>query len=107
MSEGSTFEVLELTPIPPDTIAAVKEEVHSLIEALLRDAGQEQLLADRQIDIHIEQTFPTDQAIVLGLTLLSSISLEVFKMIILPGLKKRFEVKRRAKRGRKTARKKP
>jgi hypothetical protein len=98
MAEIEEVIDLELVPIPPDTLASGKEEIIHLIETLLHDSGQEQLLSDNKIQIQIEQTFPTDQAIVIVLTFLSGVALEAFKMVILPGLKRRFEVKQRARR---------
>jgi hypothetical protein len=88
---------LELTPIPPDTIASVKEELMPLIAATLREAGREDLLSEEHMQIQIEKTFPTDAAIIVGLTLLSGIVLETYKELILPRLKQRFEVKEKSK----------
>jgi len=99
----STPEHLELTivPIPPDTLASVKVELEQRIEAVLREAGHESLLTNRQIQIEIEQTFPTDQVVVVGVTLLSGMALETFKAIALPHLKKWVEVKVKQARKRK------
>lgn len=98
MPETPEVIELELTPIPPDTIASAKEELMSLIEATLREAGLEDLLSEEHIQIQIEKTFPTDAAIIVGLTLLSGIALETYKGLILPRLKKRFQVKERSRR---------
>jgi len=98
-------EYIELTiqPIPPDTVSSVKADFLPTIEAALREAGQEQLLTEGQIQVEVEQTFPTDEVIVVGFTLLSGIALETYKAIILPALKKRFRAwqKRRRKSKRK------
>lgn len=91
---------LEIKPIPPDTVASVKEELIPLVETTLREAGRENLLSDEQIQIEIEKTFPVDQAIIVGLAFLSGIALETYKALILPKLKKRFEVKEKS-RGKK------
>ena len=93
-------EYIELTiqPILPDTISSVKADLLSTIEAALREAGQEQLLTEGQIQIEVEPTFPTDQVIVVGLTLLSGIALETYKEIVLPRLKKRFRTRQKRKR---------
>lgn len=93
---------LELTPIPPDTIASGKAEVLPLIQATLREAGRADLLSDEHIQVQVEKTFPTDAAIIVGLTLLSGIALETYKELILPRLKQRFEVKQKPKPGQKT-----
>jgi|GEM_PF-1769126 len=99
----STPEHIELTivPIPPDTLASVKAELEQRIEAALSKAGHESLLTEGQIQIEIEQTFPTNQVIVVGVTLLSGMALETFKAIALPHLKKWVEVKIKQARKRK------
>ncbi len=98
---GPQAEYIELTiePIPPDTVSSAKAELSSLIEEALREAGQQQLLDDGELKVEIEKTFPTDQAIVIGLTLLSGMAFETYKKIVLPRLKKKFRVweKRRRK----------
>ena len=101
--EEADYIELIIEPIPPDTISSVKAEILPTIEAALREAGQDQLLSEEQIQIEVEQTFPTDEVIVVGFTLLSGIALETYKEIILPVLKKRFKVwqKRRRKSKRK------
>ena len=88
---------LEIEPIPPDTIASAKEELMPLIEAALREAGQAELLTTGQIQIQVERTFPTDQAIVIGLTLLSQIAIETFKGLVLPALKRKFKARKRTR----------
>jgi hypothetical protein len=90
--------------IPPDTVSSVKAEILPIVEAALREAGQEQLLTTGEFQIEVEKTFPTDLAVVAGLTFLSQIALETYKATVLPWLKKRFSVKE--KRRRKTKGKK-
>jgi hypothetical protein len=94
---GTEPEYIELTiqPIPPDTVSSAKADLIPTIEAALREAGQEQLLIEGQIQIEVEKTFPTDQAIVVGLMFLSGIALETYKEIVLPRLKKRFRTKQK------------
>ena len=94
---------LELTPIPPDTIASAKEELLPLIKSTLRDAGRADLLSKDHLQVQIEKTFPTDAAIIVGLTLLSGVALETYKSLLLPRLKKRFEVKQKPKARRPVA----
>jgi len=102
MSEPLEVIELELTPILPDTIASAKEELIPIIEAALRDAGKEALLSEEHIQIQIEKTFPTDAAIIVGLTFLSQLAVETYKAIILPELKRRFELRQKSK-SKKTA----
>ena len=89
---------LSVAPIPPDTLATVKAELLEEIEAALRESNHEDLLTSGQIQVEIEQTFPVDAAIIVGLTLLSGMALEVFKVTVIPRLRKRFEVKQQPQR---------
>ena len=89
---------LSIRPIPPDTVSSVKAEILPIVEAALREAGQEQLLTTGEFQIEVEKTFPTDPAIVVGLTFLSQIAVETYKAIILPRLKNRFQVKEKRRR---------
>jgi len=98
MPETPEVIELELTPIPPDTIASAKAELMPLIEATLRETGKADLLSEKQMQIQVEMTFPTDATIIVGLTLLSGMALETYKELILPKLKKRFEVRQKSKR---------
>jgi hypothetical protein len=102
MSEFAAAIELELTPIPPDTIASGKAELMAIIEASLREHGQTQVLADEQMRVSLEKTFPTDAVIIVGLTFVSQLAIETYKAIILPALKQRFEVRQRAKRKHRT-----
>jgi hypothetical protein len=99
-AQTEAYEVLELTvtPIPPDTVATVKAELLPYIEETLREQGLESLLAEGQIQIEIEKGFPTDQVIIVGVTLLSAMALETYKEIVLPRLKKRFETRQKRRR---------
>lgn len=101
MEEQLELVELELRPVPPHDLAEMQRKkisVKRLIEDALRDAGNLDLLEKGEIQIEKEKTFPTDQAIIIALTLCSSIALETFKAIILPELKKRFKVRKMTKR---------
>ena len=89
---------LSIRPIPPDTVSSVKAEILPIVEAALRETGQEHLLTTGEFQIEVEKTFPTDPAIVVGLTFLSQIAVETYKAIILPRLKNRFQVKEKRRR---------
>jgi hypothetical protein len=88
---------LVIAPIPPDTLATVQGEVEQEIEAALRESGHEDLLTSGQIQLEVEENFPINEVIVVGLMLLSDIAVEVFKATVIPRLKKRFEVKQQRK----------
>ena len=97
MTESIESVELELEPIPPDTVASSKVELMLIIQQALKEAGKDNLLSDGQIDIQVEKTFPVDAAIVVGLTFLSGVALETYKVLVLPALKKRFAVREKAK----------
>ncbi len=92
MTTPVQFVELELHPIPPDTVASAKQDVPVLIEQSLRDAGQDHLFAEQQFLVEIEKTFPTDEAIIVGLTFLAGIGIETYKFL-LDVLRERYEVK--------------
>jgi len=98
-AEEAEYVELTIQPIPPDTVSSAKAEILPIIKAALHEAEQEHLLACGEFQVEVEKTFPTDEAIIVGLTLLSGIALETYKAIVLPRLRKRFRVreKRRQK----------
>lgn len=100
VSQENEPEYIELAvqPIPPDTVSSVRAELLPLIEDALHRAGKESLLTEGQVRIEVEQTFPTDEVIVIGFTLLSGIALETYKTIVLPALKKRFRTRQKRRR---------
>ena len=94
---------LELRPIPPDTVASVKQEITSVIEQALRDAGQGQVVSSGQVEIDVERTFPVDEAIIVGLTFLAGLGIETYKFM-LDVLRERYEIKERERGKRKKKR---
>lgn len=90
-SKEAQYIELIIEPIPPDTISSSRAEVLPAIKDALQEAGQEELLDEEQIKIEVEQTFPTDEVIVVGFTLLSGVALATYTEIILPELKRRFK----------------
>lgn len=104
MSEVVEVIELEIRPIPPDTVSSVRGELVPLIERTLRDAGRESLLVDGEIRIDIGRPLSVDTVIVIGLTFLSQVALETYKKLLLPVLKERVEVRRKARRKKKARR---
>jgi hypothetical protein len=96
MNDAVEVIELELRPIPPDTVASVKQDVVPLIEAALRNAGASQLLSQQHVLVEVQRTFPTNEAIVVGLTFLAGVGLETYKFI-LDVLRERFEVQERTR----------
>lgn len=68
-----------------------------LIEQALHNAGLDQPHEHEQVQIEMEHTFPTNEAIIVGLTFMAGVGLETYKFI-LDVLRDRFEVQER-KRG--------
>jgi hypothetical protein len=97
VSEAGARYELRLTPVPPDTAASVREDVMSVIEAALRDAGKEGFLAQKQMEVEVEETFPMDPITLIAITLLSNMAFETYKQVVLPALKRRFGVQEERK----------
>ncbi len=97
MAEDAQIITVRLTPIPPDTVRAGKEEVEPFVETALRNAGREDLLSKDQLQVRVEKTFPVDAVIVVVFTLGSNIALEIFKSVVLPALKRKFQVEEQPK----------
>ena len=90
-SEKAQYIEMIIEPIPPDTLSSSKTDILPNIKSALQEAGQEQLLDGGQIQVEVEKTFPTDEVIVIGFTLLSGVALETYKEILLPELKSRYK----------------
>ena len=101
MTEIHEVVELELTPIPPDTVASAKADIIPYIDKILQENGQAQLLSGGELELEVEKTFPWDGVIIVGLTFLSGLAVETYKILILPKLKKRFEVKKKKQSKRK------
>jgi hypothetical protein len=94
---------LEVAPIPPDTVATVREELLPLIEATLREAGQEKLLEQGELKVEIEPALTVEEeAIIVVITFLSLMSLETYKAILEVWIKKHFYVKKRRRSKRRS-----
>ena len=100
MDERAETVELAITPIPPDTASATKDELLAYVEQTLRDAGHADLLAAGQLQVEVERTFPTDAAVLLGITVLSRMAEETFRQVVLPALKRRYGVEERPARGK-------
>ena len=100
MSDLAEYIELELVPDPPDTVSSTKGKVRSMIEDILVESGNGDLIANGQIDIKVEKTFPSDEAIIVGKTFISQVGVEVIKLI-LPELKKKFKKVEKRKKSKK------
>ena len=95
ISERPQYIELIIEPIPPDTVSSTKAKILPFIKDAMQRAGQEQMLDEEKILAEMEQTFPTDEVIIVGFTLLSGIALATYEKIILPELKKHFKTKQK------------
>lgn len=102
MNDDVEFAELELRPIPPDTVASAKQDVEQLIQQALRN--QAQFLPQPQVLVDVQRTFPTNEAIIVGLTFLAGVGLETYKFI-LDMLRERFEVQERKRSTKQPAKK--
>ena len=93
-------EIFELVviPNPPDNVMTVKEELLPYIKKTLKEKNLDPLLSKGEIQFDVEKTFPTDEVVIIVVTLLSGMALETFKEIILPELKRRFKVWQKSRR---------
>jgi hypothetical protein len=91
-SMSDSIEAFELTlsPVPPDTLSTVRQELMPLIESALADAGRRALLSDGEIRVEMEETFPVGEVVVVLVTLGSGIALETYKQVVLPLLRRRY-----------------
>ena len=101
--EAEDIEYIELAiePISPDTISSARAELVSIIQDALRESGQEQLLVSGDLQVEVEKTIPMELAVPVltaALTLCTGVALETYKAIILPRLKKRFQVEEKRRR---------
>jgi hypothetical protein len=104
MNDVVEFAELELRPIPPDTVASAKGDVEQVIQQALRDNKQAQRLPSPQVLVDVQRTFPTDEAIIVGLTFLAGIGIETYKFL-LDILRDRFEVQERKRSTKQHAKK--
>ena len=103
-SRGFETEYIEVIaePIPPDTLSSVETDLVPTVQATLREAGREKLLAEEDIRVMAEKTFPSDDVVVVLFRLASPVALATYHEIVLPALKERFRVlqKRRRRSGK-------
>jgi hypothetical protein len=91
---------LTLQAIRPETIESLKADLLPVIREALRESGQEHLLASGELKVEVEKTFPTNEIIVVGITLLSQVALKVFEEVVLPKLKKALRGRAKSRRAK-------
>ena len=89
-------EIVEITPIPPDTVDSVRAEIEGDIKRLLEKEGKDNLLTDKKLSVKVEKPFPSAEVVHIAFTLLSGVALETFKTVILPWLKNKYETRQQA-----------
>lgn len=95
MSDQTLQEIVELRPIPPDTVESVQTEAESYILEGLERHGKGELV-NKEIKFEVEETFPTAEVVHVAFTLGAGVALEVFKQVILPWLKKKYETRQKS-----------
>jgi len=93
MAEDVTHAVVELIPIPPDTVQSIQREVENYIKEGLAESGKSELLKNNEISLSVEETFPTAEAVHVLFTIGGGVALEVFKQVVLPWLKAKYETR--------------
>lgn len=89
---------LELAPIPPYTVDSAKDELLPLIQAALRDAGEEDLLTSGEIKVEVRQTFPTSIVIDIAIAIGSEVAFRVFDTYVRPRLSQIFANRKETRR---------
>jgi len=102
MADTTNQEIIELAirPIPPDTVASIKEEILSEIEAVLKEKGQEKLLVGEDLKPEVEKTFPIDQIVILVIKAATPIAVWAVNEIVIPKLREKYGVDRKKRSDR-------
>jgi len=106
--EPSSAEYVELlvAPIPPDTVATVKAEIVPIIQQILEEDNKSRLWEEGEIQVEVEKTLSLEeQLVVVGVQLVTAMAAKTFEVLVLPKLKKRFEVKKRKSKRKQKAKK--
>jgi hypothetical protein len=98
--EPEVVEFLILEPIPPDTVASVRAEVMQGVEEALRQGGQHSLIEGKSISFELEHTFPTDEVVIVVVTMFTTMAVKAFEEIVIPELKKKYKARRKRQRKR-------
>lgn len=86
---------IELTPVPPQSPAALKAEIAARVQEWLSEQNQEALITNREIIVRPEQTFPTDAVVIVVIQLVGHVAKKVYDDLIHPRLVASYGVKER------------
>jgi hypothetical protein len=97
MADTASTELFQLIvrPIPPDTVASVREEILADIEAALKEKGQEGLLTSEELHPELEKTFPVAELVILAIKAATPIAVWAVNEIIVPKLREKYGVERK------------
>jgi hypothetical protein len=106
MSQPFDPQIIELSlkPIPPDTVESLRAELQDYIRAGLQESGNPDLLERKELVIKPDETIPVDVAVTVVVEVLTGGALIAFEQVVLPWLKRKYELRQRRKRKRKRKR---
>ena len=91
---------LSLKPIPPDTVESLRSELQDYIRVGLQETGKSDLLDHNELVIKPDETIPVDQVVTVVIEVVTSGALITFEQVVLPWLKRKYELRQRRKRKR-------
>lgn len=84
---------LEVRPTGTETVDLIADRVPRYIEQLVKEDDKAELLANDEIQIEVEETFPTAEVVVIALTFLTQAAIEYWKYRLEKKLKEKYAVK--------------
>ena len=85
---------LQVQPTGTESVDLIKDQLPKYIDQVIREDGKETLLANNELQLEFEETFPTTEVIIIGLTLLSQAAIEYWKYRLEKKLKEEYNVLR-------------
>jgi len=99
-TRGGVIE-LEVTPYPPETVAAIRKKLVQDLEAALREKGYEEQLRDGSIQINLSQNTGIETALIYAAIQVAQNAATmgaagVIYGVIIPKLRERYGIKEKA-----------
>lgn len=94
--EQISFEV-ELSPYPPDSPGSIRSGVDDLVREALGETGHQDLLADKSIQVDVEENFPDGGVVVILVSIGTHLAAQVWDDIVWPRIVDRWNARRRKK----------
>lgn len=83
---------LQVRPTGTESVDLIRDQLPKYIEQVMREDGKETLLTNNELQIELEETFPTTGVIIIGLQLLSQAAIEYWKYRLEKKLKEEYNV---------------